>query len=98
MKLRTLLSLFAVAALTIVPALGSAQRQLHIDPDHFKVDKNKAKVKKRQVTVHPRRLAFNNKDGRHQIRVQKRSARHRTRKDVRKVTHHLTTPHHPKNP
>ncbi len=89
MNIRTLLSAVAVLAVVAVPTLGVAQRRLHVDPDHFKVDKNKAKVR-------PRSLAFNNKDGRHQPRLQGRKDRHKTRKGVRSVTHKLTAPHHPK--
>lgn len=75
------------AAILAMAALGSAQRRLHVDLDHFKVDSHK-------TSVHPRRLAFNNKDGRHQPRVMSKKNRHSTRKSVRKVTHHLTAPHH----
>lgn len=80
------ISTFLFAALGLA-ALGTAQRSLHVDPDHFKVDKHKA-------DVHPRRLAFNNKDGRHQPRVVGKKNRHGARQDVRSVTHHLTTHHH----
>ena len=89
MKVPTLLSVLAVSALASLPVFGAAQRSLHIDPDHFKVHP-------RQAAVHPRRLAFNNKDGRHQPRVLSHHNRHVVRKNVRGVTHHLTAPHHPR--
>ena len=95
MKIHHLLAAVALLGATLAPTLGSAQRQLHVDPDHFKVDKNKAKVKPRQAQIHPRRLAVNTKDGRHQVRVLGKKDRHTVRKNVRGVTHHVTTPHHP---
>ena len=89
MSIRNLLGAALAASLLAVPAFAAAQRQLHIDKDHFKVDTRKA-------AVHPRRLAVNTKDGRHQPRVLGKKNRHTVRKNVRGVTHHLTTPHHPK--
>ena len=49
-----------------------------------------------KLKVHPRRLAFNNKDGRHQPRLLGKKDRHKTRAAVRTVTHKVTTPHKPK--
>ena len=73
-------TLLVAAVLVAVPAFGAAQSTKNLD---------------KKLKIHPRRLAFNNKDGRHQPRIQSRKDRHHTRKTVRKVTHQLATPHKP---
>lgn len=88
MNTRNFLATVALLVAASVPSLVSAQNPLKIDP-------NRAKIHPRQTQIHPRRLAFNNKDGRHQPRVFGKKDRHTVRKNVRGVTHHVTTPHHP---
>lgn len=94
MKLLTLLAAFGIAAL---PVFGAAQAHLPNLKDRLKVHKERLpRPSHRLYTVHPRRLAVNQKGGRRQIRVLSKKQHHNGRKSVRSVTHHLTAPHHPK--
>ena len=88
MRLRNLLAATLLVVVASLPALGLAQDRFHVDKDHFKVGT-------RKTAIHPRRLAVNQKGGRRQIRVLSHKQRHVVRKNVRGVTHHATTPHHP---
>ncbi len=92
MKLLTVLSAVFVTAL--LPSLGAAQAHLPNLKDRLKVHKERLpRPSHRLAVVHPRRLAVDQKDGRHQPRLLGKKDRHKTRREIRKVTHKLTAPH-----
>lgn len=89
-------SLLCAIALSAIPALGLAQAHLPNLKDRLKIHKERLpRPSHRLLVIHPRRLAIPQKGGRRQIRIMSNKRRHDFRKGVRRITHHLTAPHHP---